>query len=377
MTQLDFDELATLIRCNSHSKNKQNVDQHGEQMIELLAPLGFPLTRYQREHIGDHLLFHSPKKKGRKTLLLGHLDTVYPEGTFTEFHQDNEWVYGHGVCDMKGGNFVALNALRQLRQQHGPLHNIDFLLVSDEEIGSEDSQLLTQTLAKNYDACLVFEAAGKDHEVVVARKGIATFEIVIEGKAAHAGNHYSEGIDANFALANLLLEMTGLTDLKRGSTVNVGKISGGLGANTISPKANMLVEARFTSAAEQKRLLSSIENICLAVEITGVKISLSGGLQRGVMAPNNAQTALLNDITRILGTPLPTEHRGGVSDANTVSAVGTPVLDGFGPYGDGDHTVNERALKSSFTLRTHQVQKILAAWSCGDVKPRAEKLSIA
>ncbi|KAF7768787.1 glutamate carboxypeptidase [Pseudoalteromonas citrea] len=362
MIQLNFDELAALIRCNSHSKNKVNVDQHGEQMIELLAPLGFSLTRYQRDTIGDHLLFHTPKKAGRKVLLLGHLDTVFPEGTFTQFHQDSEWVYGPGVCDMKGGNFVALNALRELRKQCGPLFNIDLLLVSDEEIGSDDSQTLTTELAKNYDACLVFEAAGKDHEVVVARKGIATFDITVTGKAAHAGNHYSDGIDANFALANLLLEMTSLTNLKVGSTVNVGKITGGLGANTISPKASMLVEARFTTQTEQRRLLNGIENICLAIEITGVEISISGGLQRPVMAPTMSQEGLLDEIADILEHPLSVEHRGGVSDANTVSAAGTPTIDGFGPYGDGDHTEHERALKSSFELRTAQVSQILAKW---------------
>jgi glutamate carboxypeptidase len=363
MTQLNFDELAALICCNSHSKNKKNVDLHGEQMIALLAPLGFSLTRYQRDNIGDHLLFHTPKKNGRKTLLLGHLDTVYPEGTFTQFNQDREWVYGPGVCDMKGGNFVALNALRQLRYQSGPICNVDFLLVSDEEIGSNDSQTLTSELAKNYDACLVFEAAGTNHELVTARKGIATFEISVTGKAAHAGNHYSDGIDANFALANLLLEMTSLTDLKAGSTVNVGKISGGLGANTISPKANMLVEARFTTLKEQQRLLKGIENICLAIEITGVEISISGGLQRPVMAPTPHQAQLLEEIADILQQDLKVEHRGGVSDANTVSAAGTPTIDGFGPFGDGDHTEHERALKSSFELRVSQVTRILAAWS--------------
>ncbi|TMO61748.1 M20 family metallopeptidase [Pseudoalteromonas aurantia] len=365
MTQLNYDELAALIRCNSHSKNKVNVDQHGEQMIELLAPLGFSLTRYQRDNIGDHLLFHTPKQAGRKVLLLGHLDTVFPEGTFTQFQQDSEWVYGPGVCDMKGGNFVALNALRELRKQCGPLYNVDFLLVSDEEIGSDDSQTLTTELAKNYDACLVFEAAGKDHEIVVARKGIATFNITVTGKAAHAGNHYSDGIDANFALANLLLEMTSLTNLKQGSTVNVGKISGGLGANTISPKANMLVEARFTTQAEQQRLLKGIESICLAVEITGVEIAISGGLQRPVMTPTPPQAQLLEEIAEILQHDLPVEHRGGVSDANTVSAAGIPTLDGFGPYGDGDHTMHERALKSSFELRVAQVTRILLAWCHG------------
>ncbi|TMP37798.1 M20 family metallopeptidase [Pseudoalteromonas rubra] len=371
MDSLDFNELASLIRCNSYSKNKAGVDSHGEQMIELAAPLGYTLTRYQREHIGDHLLLRAPRGAGKKILLLGHLDTVYPPDTFVEFSQDDDCVYGPGVCDMKGGNWVALNALRQLKHTYGKLHNIDWLLVSDEEIGSDDSKALTTKIAKQYDACLVFEAAGKNHELVVARKGIATYTITITGKAAHAGNHYRDGIDANFALANMLMEMSALTDLKRGSTVNVGKIHGGIGANTISPSATMVVEARFTKASEQQRLLEGIENICLAIEVTGVSVKLEGGLQRGVMAPTDKQSALLNEINEILGYELPVEHRGGVSDANTAAATGTPTLDGFGPYGDGDHTIHERAIKSSFALRIEQVTQILASL-CYQAEPEAE-----
>ncbi|WP_440057048.1 M20 family metallopeptidase (plasmid) [Pseudoalteromonas sp. T1lg65] len=360
MAELDFDELATLINCNSYSKNKAGVDLHGEQMVELLVPLGFSLTRYPRENIGDHLLFQTPKSVGKKILLLGHLDTVFPPDTFTDFRQDDTWVYGPGVCDMKGGNFVALNALRRLKQTFGTLNNIDFLLVSDEETGSDDSKLLTHTIAKEYDACLVFEAAGQDHEVVIARKGIATFDITIQGKAAHAGNHYQDGINANLALANMLIALTRLTDLEQQSTVNVGKIKGGIGANTISPHANMLVEARFTNRQEQLRLLSAIDEVCIQARTEGVQIEVSGGLQRGVMSETPEQLDFLRQIESILGYALKTEKRGGVSDANVVASAGVPTLDGFGPYGDGDHTIHERALKSSFALRTSQVSEILA-----------------
>lgn len=359
---LDYGELAALIECNSHTKNKAGVDAHGEQMAALIAPLGMELSRFKREHIGDHLYFCSPKvQTGLNILLLGHLDTVFPPNTFTAFKQDDEYVYGPGVCDMKGGNWVALNALRNIKAQFGNICNIDWLLVSDEETGSDDSKLLTRSLASQYDACFVFEAAGKNHELVVARKGVATYQIDITGKAAHAGNHYKDGIDANFALANMVLELTSLTDLKRGSTVNVGKISGGIGANTISPHANLVVEARFTNLAEQQRLLEGIERICFAIEVSGVSVTVSGGLQRGVMAPSAQQLTLLELLESVLGEELPTEHRGGVSDANTVAATGTPTLDGFGPWGDGDHTEFERALKTSFELRINQMTQILSA----------------
>ncbi|MFD2177464.1 M20 family metallopeptidase [Veronia pacifica] len=357
--EIDYNELAELIRCNSYTKNKAGVDRHGEQMISKFEAIGFSVERFTRQEIGDHLLFSSAKVPGEKVLLIGHLDTVFPPGTFTDFSEDAEWIYGPGVCDMKGGNYVALSALRQLHEEFSEIFNIDMLLVSDEETGSDDSRELTARLAKNYDYCLVFEAAGKEHEVVIGRKGIATFSIDIKGKAAHAGNHYQDGVDANFALANLLIGLKSLTDLDKGTTVNPGKISGGIGANTISPKAQLSVEARFTNQAEKARVLDEIERLCLDAEKFGVVINLSGGVQRDVMEPNSEQYELLGRLTELLGAPLLTECRGGVSDANVTAGVGTTTLDGFGPFGDGDHTIHERASKKSFERRISEVKNIL------------------
>ena len=225
--KMDFNELATVVEINSYTKNKEGVDRYGEKFIGWMEDLGYQSKKFEREHMGNHLHFTCKKKAGKKILLLGHLDTVFPQDTFTEFREDQQWVYGPGVCDMKGGNHVALMALRKLHQQYGELHNIDMLLVSDEETGSDDSKHVTTDIAGLYDICLVFEAAGKHHEVVVARKGIATICLKFTGKAAHAGNHYADGCNANLAAAKVLVALTELTRLELGTTVNVGKMSGG------------------------------------------------------------------------------------------------------------------------------------------------------
>ncbi|RXJ74171.1 peptidase M20 [Veronia nyctiphanis] len=358
--ECDFDELEEFIRCNSYSKNKEGVDRHGEQMIERMVNLNYCVERFSREKIGDHLLFTSRKRPGTKVLLLGHLDTVFPPGTFTEFSQNDEWVYGPGVCDMKGGNFVALNVIRKLDKEFAAgVHNVDFLLVSDEETGSDDSRELTARLAKQYDYCLVFEAAGTDHEVVIGRKGIATYEISITGKGAHAGNHYVDGVDANLALAQLLIKLKALTRIDKGTTVNPGKIKGGIGANTISPSAQMTVEARFTNQEEKIRVMSSITSLCSLLEKSGLGVSVSGGLQRDVMETCERQQALISSLNEILPEPIKTEQRGGVSDANVVAGAGTVTLDGWGPYGDGDHTIHERASKQSFHRRIDEVTRVV------------------
>ncbi len=363
---MDFKELKEIIEINSFTKNKKGVDRVGEIFQEWLKEIGYSVDIYKREEIGNHLHFISKKRDGKKLLLLGHLDTVFPEGEFEEFREDEEWVYGPGVCDMKGGNWVALQALRNIYKKYGEIYNIDFLLVSDEESGSDDSKYLTSKIAPNYDYCLVYEAAGKDEEVVVARKGVGTFFIDIKGKAAHAGNHYSDGVDANLEAAIKLQKLVALTNLEKETTINVGKIEGGIGANTISPNAKLLFEIRYTNSNERDRVLKEIDNIVNTSFVKGSKSTLSGGIQRDVMEPTKEQAEFIKKIEKITNSKLKTQKRGGVSDANIVASAGVPILDGFGPYGDGDHTIHERALKKSFEDRIELSTKIFEAISNGE-----------
>ena len=233
------------------------------------------------------------------------------------------------------------------------------LLVSDEETGSDDSKTLTASIAKEYDYCMVFEAAGKNDEVVIGRKGVGTFFIDIEGKAAHAGNHYSEGADANLEAAIKLQKLTNLTNLDKETTVNVGMISGGIGANTISPHAKLTFELRYTTTDERDRVLSSIDEIVNTSYVKNTHSTLSGGIQRDVMQVTSKQAEFIEKINQLCNITLPTEKRGGVSDANIVASQGIPTLDGWGPYGDGDHTIHERANKQSFNERITLVTDIL------------------
>lgn len=361
----DLSQLEELININSYTKNKLGVDTNAKIFSRWMRELDFEVTIFERTEIGNHMLFSSKKQAGARLLLLGHLDTVFPPASFEKFSEDETWMYGPGVCDMKGGNFVALEALRNLKEAYHDITNIDFLLVSDEETGSDDSKALTKELAQDYDYCLVFEAAGKDGEVVVGRKGVGTFFIDIKGKAAHAGNEYTKGTNANLEAAYKLMELTKLTDLAQGTTVNVGKIEGGIGANTISPHAKLTVELRYTNADERDRVLKGFDEIVSRCFVEGTVAVLSGGIQRDVMESNATQLAFLEKLEGIVGTTIPTERRGGVSDANIVSSQGVITLDGLGPFGDGDHTVNERALKQSYYERIAMVSKILSAFIDG------------
>ena len=351
-------DLEKICKINSHTNNKKGVDEVSGVMQEWLEDIGFETTTYKRESIGDHKLFATPKKDGIKILFLGHNDTVFPIDSFETYTQDETWVYGAGVCDMKGGNIVALEALKNLKKDRD-IYNIDFLMVSDEETGSDDSKYITLDIAKNYDYCFVFEAAGENLEVVTSRKGVGTYTITIEGRAAHAGTSYNKGINANLEASYKLQKLVALTNLEIGTTVNVGKITGGIGANTISPKCELLLEIRYKTNSEKDRLLKALNDITNKSFIDGTKSTLSGLIQRDVMEETKEQLDFIKQLEEITGEKIPTEQRGGVSDANHVASCGVITLDGFGPFGDGDHTINERALKSSFEQRIDMVTKIL------------------
>ena len=352
-------DLKRVVNINSFTNNKAGVDKVGQIFDAWLAELGFDVTVYKRELIGEHRHYRSAHTEGKKLLLLGHLDTVFPQGKFEDFSEDTEWVYGPGVCDMKGGNIVALQALRNLVAEGVTLSNVDILFVSDEETGSDDSKLLSTKLAKDYDYCLVYEAAGENAEVVTGRKGVGTFFVEITGVAKHAGNFYAEGVDANLEAALKLQKLVALTDLSIGTTVNVGKFEGGIGANTISPRAHLTFELRYKTTAERDRVLNTIDEIVATSYVEGTSSQLSGGIQRDVMMSSEASYSFVDDIERITGEKLPTEERGGVSDANIVSSCGVITLDGLGPFGDGDHTVHERANKKSFDERIALSQSLI------------------
>ena len=142
-----------------------------------------------------------------------------------------------------------------------------------------------------------------------------------------------------------------MTDLSQGTTVNVGKIEGGIGANTISPHAHLTFELRYKTASEKQRVLDKIEEIVNCSYVKGTISKLSGGIQRDVMQTSTNSLELIKNIEKITKTSINSEERGGVSDANIVSSCGVTTLDGFGPFGDGDHTVKERASKDSFVSR--------------------------
>ncbi|GHD28852.1 peptidase M20 [Streptomyces violarus] len=299
-------------------------------------------------------------------LVLCHYDTVWPAGTLAEWPfraGEDGRATGPGVFDMKCGLVQAVWALRLLRELDLPRPSVRLLFNGDEEIGSPASRPVIERLSEDATATLVCEAsAGPEGALKTARKGVGLFEVTVEGVEAHAGLDPDKGASAVHALAELVTRIAGLGSRERGTTVNVGLISGGTGRNVIAGRASCGIDVRVADPAEAARVDAALAS--LAPADPRVRVSVTGEWNRPPMVPTPASQLLFDQAHTAaaeLGWALRETAVGGASDGNFVSALGRPVLDGLGAVGDGAHARHEHILLDHVPPRTALLAGILMA----------------
>ena len=301
-------------------------------------------------------LVEGSKDSTKPVLLLGHYDTVYPMGTLAAMpcQTVDGKLTGPGVLDMKSGIGLMLHTLAALRDWHGGLPRpVTLLLVSDEEVGSESSRAITESLAKKAAAVLVLEPAyGLEGKVKTARKGVGEYEVKVTGKASHAGLDFQKGTNAIVELARQIEKISSFTDLKKGLTVNVGVVRGGSRTNVVPAEALAKVDVRIGRTKDapgidrKMRALRPFNRKC--------NVEVSGGVNRPPMERAAGIVALYEiavEIARGLGRKLGEAAVGGGSDGNFTAHLGIPTLDGLGGVGDGAHAAHEHIVISELPRR--------------------------
>jgi glutamate carboxypeptidase len=351
--------IRQLVEVESPSDNAEAVNRLGSLLAGRFEGLGGHAKFHHAQNFGNHLQVDFPgKSSGKPVMLLGHLDTVYPLGTLTTmpFRVADRRLWGPGSFDMKSGIAFILHAIEALRHWHGDQlpRPVTVLLVSDEEIGSDASRHITENLARKSAAALVLEPAyGLKGAVKTARKGVGEYILKVRGKAAHSGLDFEKGESAILELARQILEISKLTDLKRGITLNVGTIQGGTRSNVIPAEASAVLDARVArmkDAAGLDRKLRSLKPFNRKC-----KLEISGGVNRPPLERTPAVAALYkkaSDIAKQLGWKLEEAAVGGGSDGNFTAALGIPTLDGLGGVGEGAHATHESILISELPRRT-------------------------
>jgi glutamate carboxypeptidase len=349
--------ISQLVEIESPSDVKASVDRLGAVLGSMFEEIGGQVTFHPAEKSGNQLqVDFKASRSGRQkpVLLLGHMDTVYPIGTISKMpcRVAKGRVWGPGVLDMKAGIALALHVMSALNKW-GLSRPVTLLLVSDEEVGSKSSRALTEKLASDVAAVLVLEPAyGLHGAVKTARKGIGDYTIKVTGKAAHSGLDFEQGQSAVLELAKQICEIEKLVDVKRGITLNVGKVSGGTRVNIVPAEATALVDLRVATARDGVRLDRKLRG--LKPFNRKCKIVVGGELNRPPMERTAGVAGLYaraRGLAKGLGWNLQEAAVGGGSDGNFTAALGIPTLDGLGGVGEGAHAEHESVVIAELPRR--------------------------
>ena len=295
-------------------------------------------------------------------LIAGHMDTVHPVGTLDllPFKRDGDYCYGPGIQDMKGGNFVSVEAIRQLISagMQTPLP-ITVLFTPDEEVGTPSTRELIEAEATRNKYVLVPEPCREDGGAVIGRYAIARFNLQTVGKPSHAGAKLKDGRSAIATMARKIGQVEALTS--DDCTFSVGVINGGQWVNCVSSECNAQV---LSMAKRQNDLDKGVEDILgLISDENGVEFHVNRGVTRPVWEPNQPGTLamfdLARDIAKNLGFDLTASSAGGGSDGNFTGFLGIPTLDGLGVKGAGLHTLNEHIEIASLVERARLISGML------------------
>ena len=361
-------QMEQLVRIESPSRNKAACDQAAALAAEWACALGARVRMARHREYGNSLVarFGGAGLKGRASaqtradrpplLLLGHLDTVWPEGTLRTmpFRRTRERVSGPGVLDMKAGVAMAFAAMRILREADAPMLPVTLLLHGDEEIGSPASRALTESVARGMAAVYVLEPAqGVAGAYKTARKGVGHYRLAVRGVAAHSGVDFSAGHSAIVELARQITAMAALSGSAPGLTVNPGVMGGGTLANVVAAEAWAEIDVRIARAADGPRMEQRLRGL-KAFDRT-CELTLTGGINRPPMERTAAIARLFakaRSYAEGMGFELEEAATGGGSDGNFTAALGVPTLDGMGAVGAGAHAAHEHVVRRQLAPRT-------------------------
>jgi glutamate carboxypeptidase len=363
--------LRMLVEHESPSRDKPALDRLADRLTGLLVAVGATtIERIPNPDGGDHLrarfdFGHTGPEAPRPALLLSHFDTVWPIGTLDRmpFRIDGNRAHGPGTFDMKGGLTLLLHALGALRNLKLPVPRpVEFLLTSDEEIGSPTSRPIIEAAARSAAYALVPEPPLPGGALKTGRKGVGRYTLTVTGIPAHAGIEPEKGRSALLELAHQIIDIHAIVDSSLGTTLTVGRAEGGGAVNVVPASATAEIDLRVSTLAEADRVDRALRS--LSPTLDGTRLALSGGLNRPPMERTDAIASLFEKAKAAaisLGLELAEGSTGGGSDANFTAAVGLPTLDGLGPLGAGAHADHEHVEIDSLPIRSALIATLILA----------------
>ncbi len=329
-------DVERLVRLESPSRDRDGINRVQDVNEGWFGELG--ALQRSPSGLGDLLHIRIPGEGRQRIVLLAHMDTVYPVGSWQALWRiEGDKALGPGAYDMKAGGVQALWALRALRAVgRTPSATIDMLLTPDEEIGSSASRALIEELARGAAAVLVLEAPFMNGDLKIARKGVGDYELRIRGVAAHQGLEPEKGRNAIVSAAGLIQQIVALQDKHEGTTLGPNVIRGGTVSNVVADDVILSVDVRFWSEADGHRVDAALGQL---EALEGTHYEISGGINRPPMEASEGTLKLLEKAqrrARELGFSVGSVRVGGASDGNFTAPL-APTLDGLGALGAHAH----------------------------------------
>jgi glutamate carboxypeptidase len=382
------EELLALATINSGSFNAAGIEAVAQRLNDHFAPLGasaewieLPAYRatddrgdWRERRLGRALRLRRRPEAALQVFLGGHMDTVFAvDHPFQQVQsRGDDTLNGPGVADLKGGLLVMWTALQAL-EQHPDRERIgwEVLFNPDEEIGSRGSApLLAEAAGRNHFG-LVFEPAYADGGMAGARKGSGNFDIVVRGRAAHAGRNPEEGRNAIALASELAVALHAINSQREGLTLNVGYVHGGGALNIVPDLAILKFNVRTSQASDEDWLRETVDALLeLARKRDGYALELRGGFTRPPKPVTPAIThlqGLLADCGRQVGIDLAFRPTGGCCDGNNLAAHGLPNVDTLGVVGGDIHSDREWMRVSSLAERGAVSALLLTRLASGEL----------
>ncbi len=364
-------ELEAMVNVDCGSYTPAGVNAIADRCERRFREFGWDVDR--RPHVpgdgerqlGDLVIGTLRGAGGPRVLLVGHTDTVFDEGTVSErpFRVEGRRAFGPGVSDMKSGllaGFFATHALQDTGVD--AFAHITYVCNPDEEIGSTFSGPVIRALAGEHDVAFVLEGGRENGDFVSARKGVTDYEITVRGRAAHAGVEPHKGRNAIVQAALLVDAIQALHDRWPGVSVNVGTIRGGTRTNVVPAMCVVEVDLRSPEVVTLEAAEAEIERICATPGMPDIAVDVRRDSWHRPMEKTPAVAAQVARAVAFgaeLGLELHDAATGGASDANTIAATGTAVIDGLGPVGGDDHAPGEWIDLDSIVPRTALVAALI------------------
>lgn len=349
-----------LVQIESGSANKAGVDAVAHRVQEELDTIGAHTEIHEMKRAGNMLVsVLNEDVPEAPVLLLGHMDTVFPDGTVEArpFTLRDGKAYGPGVLDMKGGVTIAVFAMKALKEAGWAKRPVRLVLAGDEEVGHCDSDCDQQIMEQARGAVAAFncESGRLENEVVVQRKGALTYRMDVTGIAAHAGNEPEKGRSAILEVAHKVIAIQNLTDWQQGTTYNVGVISGGTVANAVPDTASILIDVRYLKKEYVLNIEAKLQDVAHTTYVNGTKTSLtrlSCCIPMERMTETDGLLAKVQDAYASFGMPRPSGITvGGGSDSAYTVAAGVPTICAMGVEGSRHHSPEEYASVESLYAR--------------------------